>query len=41
MANAPMAEVNAKRKLARVLPSDNAVQRWIDQAKRLQLKITY
>jgi hypothetical protein len=24
-----------------VLPSDGAVQRWIDQAKRLQLKITY
>lgn len=36
-----MAEVNAKRKLARVLPSGTAVERWIDQAKRLQLKITY
>ena len=36
-----MAEANAKRKLARVLPSDQAVQRWIEQAKRLQLKITY
>ncbi|MCX7314852.1 MAG: DUF4332 domain-containing protein [Hyphomicrobiales bacterium] len=36
-----MAEVNAKRKLARVLPSDHAVERWIDQAKKLQLKITY
>ena len=36
-----MAAANAKRKLARVLPSDQAVQRWIEQAKRLQLKITY
>jgi hypothetical protein len=36
-----MAEANAKRKLVRVLPSDRAVQRWIEQAKRLQLKITY
>jgi predicted flap endonuclease-1-like 5' DNA nuclease len=36
-----MAEANAKRKLVRVLPSDGAVQRWIDHAKRLQLKITY
>lgn len=38
---AAMAEVNAKRKLARVLPSGRAVERWIEQAKRLQLKITY
>jgi predicted flap endonuclease-1-like 5' DNA nuclease len=36
-----MAEANAKRKLVRVLPSDRAVVRWIEQAKRLQLKITY
>jgi predicted flap endonuclease-1-like 5' DNA nuclease len=36
-----MADANAKRKLVRVLPSDGAVERWIDQAKRLQLKITY
>jgi len=36
-----MAEVNGKRKLARVLPSDRAVERWIDQAKKLQLKIHY
>src|SRR5204862_200556 len=35
------ADANSKRKLARVLPSDRAVERWIDQAKRLQLKITY
>jgi predicted flap endonuclease-1-like 5' DNA nuclease len=36
-----MAEVNAKRKLARVLPSDRAVESWVDQAKKLQLKIHY
>ena len=36
-----MAETNAKRKLVRLLPSDNAIQRWIEHAKRLQLKITY
>lgn len=36
-----MAEANGKRKLVRVLPSDHAVERWIDHAKRLQLKITY
>jgi hypothetical protein len=36
-----MAEANAKRKLARVLPSDRAVVRWIEQAKRIGLKITY
>src|ERR1700742_382021 len=36
-----MAEANAKRKLARVLPSDRAVVRWIDQAKKLPLKISY
>jgi predicted flap endonuclease-1-like 5' DNA nuclease len=36
-----MAEVNAKRKLVRVLPSPRAVVRWIDHAKRLPLKISY
>jgi predicted flap endonuclease-1-like 5' DNA nuclease len=36
-----MAEANAKRKLARVLPSGRAVVRWIEQAKRIGLKITY
>ena len=35
-----MAEANGRRKLVRVLPSDQAIQRWIDHAKRLQLKIT-
>jgi len=36
-----MAEANAKRKLVRILPSDQVVERWIERAKRLQLKITY
>jgi predicted RecB family nuclease len=36
-----MSEANAKRKLVRVLPSDGAVERWIDHARRLPLKITY
>jgi hypothetical protein len=36
-----MREANTKRKLVRVLPSDEAVVRWIEHAKRLPLKITY
>lgn len=36
-----MAEANRKRKLVGVLPSDRAVVRWIEYAKRLPLKITY
>jgi predicted flap endonuclease-1-like 5' DNA nuclease len=36
-----LAEINAKRKLARVLPSPRAVERWVEQAKRIQLKISY
>jgi predicted flap endonuclease-1-like 5' DNA nuclease len=36
-----MAEANGRRKLVRVLPSDQAIQRWIEHAKRLQLKISY
>ena len=36
-----IAEANAKRKLVGVLPSDRAVVRWIEHAKRLPLKITY
>src|SRR6185503_9433859 len=35
-----MADANARRKLVRVLPSDRAVVRWIEHAKKLQLKIT-
>ena len=36
-----MADANTRRKLVRVLPSGRAVERWIEHAKRLQLKITY
>jgi predicted flap endonuclease-1-like 5' DNA nuclease len=36
-----MAAANAKNKLARVLPSPRAIERWVEQAKRIQLKITY
>ncbi len=36
-----MAEANKKRKLVGVLPSNRAVVRWIEHAKRLPLKITY
>ncbi len=36
-----MAAANAKRKLVRLLPSEKAVQRWIDHAKKLPPKITY
>jgi predicted flap endonuclease-1-like 5' DNA nuclease len=35
-----MAAANARNKLARVLPSPHAIERWIEQAKRIQLKIT-
>jgi hypothetical protein len=36
-----MAEANAKRKLVRFLPSEKAVEKWIERAKVLQLKISY
>jgi predicted flap endonuclease-1-like 5' DNA nuclease len=36
-----MKEANARRKLVGVLPSDRAVVRWIEHAKKLPLKITY
>ncbi|HEY2138057.1 MAG TPA: DUF4332 domain-containing protein [Xanthobacteraceae bacterium] len=36
-----MAEANAKRKLVRLMPSEKAVCRWIEHAKKLTLKITY
>ena len=36
-----MAEVNAERKLVRVLPSEVMIQRWIEHAKKLPLKISY
>ena len=36
-----MAEANVKRKLVRVLPSDRAIVRWIEHAKKLPMKISY
>jgi len=36
-----MADANKKRKLVRLLPSEKVVVRWIDNAKKLPLKITY
>ena len=36
-----MAEANRKRKLVRFLPSEKVVERWIDHAKKLPLKISY
>jgi hypothetical protein len=36
-----IAAANAKRKLVRLLPSEKAVVRWIEHAKKLPLKISY
>jgi Domain of unknown function (DUF4332) len=36
-----MADANKKRKMVRLLPSEKVVCRWIDNAKKLPLKITY
>ncbi|MGP0094425.1 MAG: DUF4332 domain-containing protein [Xanthobacteraceae bacterium] len=36
-----MAIANANRKLVRVLPSEKAIVRWIENAKQLPLKISY
>jgi Domain of unknown function (DUF4332) len=36
-----MAEANAKRKLVRLMPSLNIVQRWLDDAKKLPPMIRY
>ena len=36
-----MADTNKKRKLVRLLPSEKVVARWIEFAKKLQLKISY
>lgn len=36
-----MREANKKNRLVRLLPSERRVQRWVDQAKQLPLKITY
>src|SRR5688572_9863936 len=36
-----MAAANKERKLVRILPSQKAVERWIETAKKLPIKITY
>jgi predicted RecB family nuclease len=36
-----MRDANKKTKLVRLLPSARRVQRWVDEAKQLPLKITY
>jgi hypothetical protein len=36
-----MAKANVERKLVRVLPSEQTVERWIDHAKKLPVKISY
>jgi predicted flap endonuclease-1-like 5' DNA nuclease len=36
-----MREANKKSRLVRLLPSEQRVQRWVDHAKQLPLKITY
>ena len=36
-----MAEINIKRKLVQLLPSEKAIERWIQHAKRLDLVISY
>jgi predicted flap endonuclease-1-like 5' DNA nuclease len=36
-----MADANKQRKLVRLLPSEKAVGRWIECAKKLPLKISY
>jgi predicted RecB family nuclease len=36
-----MAELNSKRKMVRLLPTENAIKRWIAAAAKLDQKITY
>jgi predicted flap endonuclease-1-like 5' DNA nuclease len=36
-----MAEANAKRKLVRILPTEAAIKRWIEEAGKLDPKISY
>jgi hypothetical protein len=36
-----MKEANKKQKLVRMLPSEKVVTRWIEHAKKLQIKISY
>jgi predicted flap endonuclease-1-like 5' DNA nuclease len=36
-----MAEANKQRKLVRSLPSERSIERWIEDAKKLPIKISY
>jgi hypothetical protein len=36
-----MRELNGKRKLVRLLPTENAIKRWVEEAKTLDPKIKY
>jgi hypothetical protein len=36
-----IAEANKRRKVVRLLPSEKVVVRWVDEAKKLSLKISY
>jgi len=36
-----MAAANKKRRLVRLVPTEKAVRRWIEEAKKLPLKISY
>src|SRR5690242_11331837 len=36
-----MAEANTKRKLVLLLPSEKAIERWIEHAKRIEILISY
>lgn len=36
-----MAKANVERRLVRVLPSEHTVERWIDRARSLPVKISY
>jgi len=36
-----MADANKRRKMVRMLPSEKVVGHWIENAKKLQLKISY
>ncbi len=36
-----MADANKKRKMVRLLPSEKVVCRWIENAKKLPIKISY
>ena len=36
-----IAEANDKKRLVRVLPSSRLVERWVEQAKKLPIKISH